>query len=109
MNYLVVFLAVFVVLLLYWKLLIGWPKEHAEFLKVREACSAGQVFLGLLSPRRLRGKISEEEFGIFVKFRRRVLLFWFSVLLVVIAYWLYSNHQFQSQLEAFEDKIKIDP
>ena len=109
MNFIVIFIAVFVALLLYWRLLIGWPKEHMEFQKIREACSAGQVFVGLFSPGKLRGKVSDEQFGIFIKFRRRVLLYWFSVLLIVIAYLLYSDYQFQSQLEAFEEKIRIDP
>jgi hypothetical protein len=64
------------------------------------------VLLGLLSPKTLRGELSDDQFGVFIKFRRRILLFWFSVLLIVIAYSLYSDYQFRIQLEAFETKIQ---
>ncbi len=103
MTYVIIFLAVWLVLILYWRVFIRWPKEAKE---IRESYPGRLILKGFLSPKFIDKKFSDDHLRIFLEFRRRYILFWLSILAVLVALSVLSYYHFKSESDEFMNRMQ---
>jgi len=103
MIYLIIFLVVWLALILFSRLIIRWPSEADE---IRRSYGGRLLLKGFLSPKFLENKLTGDHLRIFVRFRRRYLLFWVSILVLSAVLILMSYFQFTSDSEDFKNRME---
>lgn len=103
MIYLIIFLVVWLALILFSRLIVRWPAEADE---IRKSCDGRLLLKGFLSPRLLEKELTDDHLHIFVRFRRRYLLFWVSILVLSAALIFMSYFQFRSESDAFKNRME---
>ncbi len=103
MKYLTIFFAVWSSAILYFWLIVRWPREAKE---IRASYPGRLILKGFILPRVLKTKFSDGHFQVFVDFRRRYLFFWFSLLFASIALIALAFLQLNSENEAFETRMQ---
>ena len=103
MKILTIFLVVWLALILLAKLMKVSPENTKE---IRQSYPTKLILKGFLSPTFLEGKFSDDHFRIFVDFRRRYILFWFTILAVSAALMTLSYFQFKNESDDFMNRMQ---
>lgn len=103
MTYLFAFFIVWLALVLFSMLVIQWPREAKEIWKTYPK---GLILGGFLLPSAIRGVFSTDHLQVFLRFRRRYLVFWISLLVISILLMVLSYNRFTSETESFQERMQ---